>query len=428
MSSFRRIESKRAILIFVLIFFASLVIARNSTAQTANEITINTDGSVSGTNLIQREGTHYTLTSSLSSIPIVVECNNMFLDGGGFTLQGASWWGTPAAINLTCTNVTIENFNIATWEVGILGAYNNNTVANCSVTHCERGVAIYADNYFLAADTIAFNSFGVRILNGNGNVFVGNLMQENGNCFFVDNSLSNVVVANTIQNNMDAFSVDNGSFFVYHNNFVDQNRDFVGGWHTHILTADNVSVFQWDNGYPSGGNYYNDYATRHPNATEIDTLGIENKPYVVNENPAVNDTLAVADRYPLISPVNISEAEKLPLAPFPSISPPTLPTANPTASASSPPPSAPTASPTSTTEASSPATTHSSQEPSPTITTTSTPSQGQTCSRGLSEKQVWFGTGALIIFAAIVAVAFAVRKRSSQASLRSQNQQSSIAA
>jgi hypothetical protein len=429
MSSSSRIQSKRAILILVLIFFASLVTARTDKAQTANVITINTDGSVSGTTLIQRDGNHYTLTSSLSNVPIVVECNNILLNGGGFTLQGTSEWGTPAAINLTCTNVTIENFNIATWEVGILGAYNNNTIANCTVTDCERGVAIYADNYVLTEDTIAFNSYvGVRILNGNGNVFVGNLMKDNSVCFLVDNGSLNVVVANTIQNNMDAFSVNNGSFFVYHNNFVDQNRDFVGGWHTHILTSDNVSTFQWDNGYPSGGNYYNDYATRHPNATEIDKLGIENTPYVVNENPTVNDTLAVADRYPLISPVNISEAEKLPLEPFPSMSPPTFPTRNPTARASSPPPSAPTASPMSTSEASpSPATTHSNQDPSLWITTTPTTIQGQTSSRGLNEKQVWFAVGALIIIAAIVTVEFAVRKRSRQTNLRDQNQQSSTA-
>jgi hypothetical protein len=254
-------------------------------------------------------------------------------------------------------------------------------------------------------------------------------MKDNSICFLVDNGSLNVVVANTIQNNMDAFSVYKGSFFVYHNNFVDQNRDFVGGWHTHILTSDNVSTFRWDNGYPSGGNYYNDYATRHPNATEIDTSGIEDTPYVVNENPAVNDTLAIADRYPLLLPVKISEAEKLSMEPFPSMSLPTLPTRNPTASASSPPPSVPTASPMSTSAASpSPPTTQSNQEPSPRITTTPTNIQGQASSRGLNEKQVWFAVGALIIIAAIVTVEFAVRKRSSQANLREQNQQSSTAA
>ena len=419
MLSFGRIQEQESTFAFCSHSLCQLDDAINVTAQTANVITINTDGSVSGTNLIQRDGNHYTLTSSVSSVPIVVECNSIILDGGGFTLQGESQWGTPAAINLTCTNVTVENFNIVAWEVGILGAFNNNTIVNCTVTHCERGVAIYADNYVLTADTIAFNSYvGVRILNGNDNIFVGNLIHDNSFGFLVDNSSLNVAVANTIKNNMDAFSVDNGSFFVYNNNFFDQNRDFVGGWYTHILTSDNVSAFQWDNGYPSGGNYYSDYETRHPNATEIDALGIGDTPYVVNHNSAVNDTPAVVDRYPLISPVNISEAEQLPLAPFPSISQPTLPTTNPTASPSSPPSSAPTASPTSTSEApTSPATTHSSPESSPTITTTPTASQGGTSSRGLSEKQVWFAAGALIIIVAIVAVEFAIRKRSSQTNL-----------
>jgi hypothetical protein len=50
----------------------------------------------------------------------------------------------------------------------------------------------------------------------------------------------------------------------------------------------------WDNGYPSGGNYWRDYQTRYPNATEIDSSGIWNTPYVIDANNT--------DRYPLMAP------------------------------------------------------------------------------------------------------------------------------
>jgi hypothetical protein len=49
----------------------------------------------------------------------------------------------------------------------------------------------------------------------------------------------------------------------------------------------------WDNGYPSGGNYWSDYQTKYPNATEIDSSGIWNTPYVIDGPNNI-------DRYPLM--------------------------------------------------------------------------------------------------------------------------------
>jgi hypothetical protein len=48
----------------------------------------------------------------------------------------------------------------------------------------------------------------------------------------------------------------------------------------------------WDNGYPSGGNYWSDYKEKYPNATELDESGIWSTPYVIDENNT--------DNYPLI--------------------------------------------------------------------------------------------------------------------------------
>jgi hypothetical protein len=54
------------------------------------------------------------------------------------------------------------------------------------------------------------------------------------------------------------------------------------------------STNTWDNGYPSGGNYWSNYRTTYPNAVENDSSAIWNTPYVIN----VNNT----DRYPLMAP------------------------------------------------------------------------------------------------------------------------------
>jgi hypothetical protein len=50
----------------------------------------------------------------------------------------------------------------------------------------------------------------------------------------------------------------------------------------------------WDNGYPSGGNYWGDLQAWYPNATEIDGSGIWNTPFVICANNV--------DNYPLMKP------------------------------------------------------------------------------------------------------------------------------
>jgi hypothetical protein len=60
------------------------------------------------------------------------------------------------------------------------------------------------------------------------------------------------------------------------------------------------SANAWDNGYPSGGNYWSDYLTKYPNAAENDSSGIWNTPYVINASNT--------DRYPLMAPFHTLNA------------------------------------------------------------------------------------------------------------------------
>jgi len=73
---------------------------------------------------------------------------------------------------------------------------------------------------------------------------------------------------------------------IYHNNFIDN-----------IVQADIYPPHSgyanvWDDGYPSGGNYWSDYEDRYPDAEEIDESGIWNTPYVIDANNR--------DNYPLV--------------------------------------------------------------------------------------------------------------------------------
>ena len=102
--------------VFVFVCLVSLAAVPSVKSQSAGAIFINSDGSVSGTTNIQRDGNFYRLTANLYDSPIVVLRNNIIIDGEGFVLQGAGGWGTPgvagleatSAINLTCSNVTVS--------------------------------------------------------------------------------------------------------------------------------------------------------------------------------------------------------------------------------------------------------------------------------------------------------------------------------
>jgi len=73
---------------------------------------------------------------------------------------------------------------------------------------------------------------------------------------------------------------------ICHNNFVNNTRQ------VYYIVAPVTNIF--DDGYPSGGNYWSDYVERYPNAIEIDASGVWNTPYVIDANNT--------DHYPLMKP------------------------------------------------------------------------------------------------------------------------------
>ena len=72
----------------------------------------------------------------------------------------------------------------------------------------------------------------------------------------------------------------------YRNNFIDNEQQ--------VIVGISGSVNDWD---VSGlGNYWSDYIAKYPNATELDSTGIWNTPYVIDANNEDNN--------PLVNPYN----------------------------------------------------------------------------------------------------------------------------
>jgi hypothetical protein len=381
--------NKNISLVLVFLSLFSLIVIQEAKSEATDAIVIDNDGSILGTEKIHREGNLYTLTENIYQYPIIIQRNNIIFDGKGFTLQGASGWLSGFnALNITASNVTIQNFNInGFWDAAILGNYNDNTIFNNTITGTNKAIAIYADNYNVMSNNIKHNTYGIRILNGYNHNFSRNQLLNNFFGFLVENSTGNTAIVNNLENNMDAFSLINSDFKVYHNNFINQNKEVGGGWETHILTTDTI-IPSWDNGYPSGGNYYSDYTTRYPDASEINNLGIGNTSYTINNNPTVND------RYPLLNPVNIITK---------TIEPPIATSSTPNETQT------PTTSPNSPIESPPTSTKPSSASPTPSLQ----PNQSKTTAPNPNDSinLVTYGLVSLIIIATIIIIALILHRQ-----------------
>jgi parallel beta-helix repeat protein len=333
---------RKLLLAFALALLSATAIAGFIRPVSAEDtVLIKSDGSVEPvTAPIQRDGDVYTFTGNIYD-SIVVERDNIVVDGAGFTLQGV---GSGTGIDVESrNNVTIENVNINTFNVGIHVSYSTDiTVSDNGITNNTCGISLsgYSNNT-ISGNTIANNAHGIYLGGYSNNTVFGNTVTNNGLGIYLVNSSNNTISGNTVTKNeqgihLTSHADDNtvsgnviagngdGIYFyystsndVYENVIVDNacgvklgwisdsnvffHNDFANNTQQVIIDRyvwganDNI----WDASFPSGGNYWSDYLTLYPNATEIDSSGIGDTPYTIDYNNQ--------DRYPLAEPYIIPE-------------------------------------------------------------------------------------------------------------------------
>ena len=266
--------------------------------------------------------------------------------------------GAGEVILANCTRVVVQNQNLDTGTAGIeLGFSSNNTISGNTVTGSKRGIYVYSsDDNVVADNTVSSSDLrGIYLLRSNRNAISGNNLWGNrfgiaftnsDNSSVTDNnvwdstgvgisishsgdfvsgsyygSFNNTIINNTVFNNGKGISIYGSSNNTVAYNSVVNSANGVsikyldlGGvpleyssnnkiHHNNIIdnaeqAFDNQGSNQWDDGYPSGGNYWGDYTGvdvfTGPNQDIPGSDWIGDSPYVIDFDSQ--------DRYPLMNP------------------------------------------------------------------------------------------------------------------------------
>lgn len=227
------------------------------------------------------------------------------------------------------------------WGLYLLRASSGNVISQNEIHVGEEGIKLIevSNNNSITQNTIAGAYRGISLTNSSGNILSDNIIvtiddaavgltHSSNNNIIIENRVSNStygilidpflhrtvygdqsiyrcsgnrIVGNYLAYNIQGLHLNYSlTSFIFHNSFVENEQQILIG-----ESFDNV----WDDGYPSGGNYWSDYIGNdtlfgvYQNETGYDWIG--DSPYVIDQNNT--------DRYPLMHPF-VLETEEIRVA------------------------------------------------------------------------------------------------------------------
>jgi nitrous oxidase accessory protein len=172
------------------------------------------------------------------------------------------WWGATG--NTIVNNTAAGNRNDGIY----LRSVNSNIVINNTVSSTYRGIYFRdSDNNTATGNYVLSNEEGIALLLSDGNTVTHNTV--------ILHSRYGIILTSSNNNS------------IHHNNIINNSQQ----------AYDDMDTNQWDDGYPSGGNYWNDYSgvdlMSGPNQDIPGSDGIGDAPYVIDADSG--------DRYPLVA-------------------------------------------------------------------------------------------------------------------------------
>jgi len=168
--------------------------------KTSGTVYIRANGAVEGTDKISSaDNVTYAFTDNIYD-EIVVERDNIIVDGAGYTLQGAGRGNGCGILLGERSNVTIKNMEIKAFGTGInLYHSSNNTVSRDNITDSSCGISVGEwDSYnnTLSENNVTNSWYGI-ILSSSSNILRNNIMTNN-TYNFDGSGLNDVDTSNTV--------------------------------------------------------------------------------------------------------------------------------------------------------------------------------------------------------------------------------------
>lgn len=171
--------------------------------------------------------------------------------------------GVDGIFPYACNDIVVSNNEISESAYGIQ-LYSSDTITVLGNDATDNSYGIYlaysGPSNTIENNTISRNDWGVTLYGSSGNTFIGNTLSYN-------------------TYGVDPVTESNNNL-LHHNNFVENIVEQV------VWNPDLVNT--WDDGYPSGGNYWSDYT-----GTDSNGDGIGDTAYIIDP---MNK-----DRYPLMN-------------------------------------------------------------------------------------------------------------------------------
>jgi peptide/nickel transport system substrate-binding protein len=302
-------------LMLILLTLGMLMSAFNiQPVKAQGTIYIRADGSVDPSSApINRDGNVYTFTDNIVNNSIVVERNNIVLDGAGHTVEGT---GNGIGIDLSGrSNVTVKNMKIIAFDLGIyLSGSSANMIQGNNITDTDYGIIIAtSSNNVVIGNSLTDHNCTVELDNSAGNSIIANnikggsygptisMYSSDYNTIFrntirgplygiyVSYCSNNNLTQNDVRDNYEGIRFDSSQDnFVYNNNFVNNT--------VQVSLAESVDF--WNMDYPVCGNYWSNY-----NGTDLYSGAYQNE----TGSDGIGDTGYIistenVDHYPLTDP------------------------------------------------------------------------------------------------------------------------------
>ena len=216
--------------------------------------------------------------------------SNVIDNVNGIVLQSSSNYNSISGNNITRN----------AWGVYFHSSSYGNVFGNKIEANTNGGILFeYSSDNSITENTIAENNGGILLSDqsSKNNVTRNDIINNAWGICLEGWSSSNIIYENTIVNNdygilFAGYGTPSYNNKFYHNNFIGNTKQ-IG-----LIEVGSSSVSVWDDGYPSGGNYWSNhnppdiYSGPYQNVTGSDSIG--DTPYVIDEDNV--------DRYPLIYP------------------------------------------------------------------------------------------------------------------------------